>query len=81
MDVTQNINFVSRFDKEIGDAMTLEYERQCRNIELIASENIASPAVMAAMGTVLTNKYAEGYPSKRYYGGCQCVEYRKRARL
>ena len=74
MDVTQNINFVSRFDKEIGDAMTLEYERQCRNIELIASENIASPAVMAAMGTVLTNKYAEGYPSKRYYGGCQCVD-------
>lgn len=74
MDVTQNINFVSRFDKEVGDAMTLEYERQCRNIELIASENIASPAVMAAMGTVLTNKYAEGYPSKRYYGGCQCVD-------
>lgn len=74
MDVTQNINFVSQFDKEVGDAMTLEYERQCRNIELIASENIASPAVMAAMGTVLTNKYAEGYPSKRYYGGCQCVD-------
>ena len=74
MDVTQNINFVSRFDKEIGDAMTLEYERQCRNIELIASENIASQAVMCAMGSVLTNKYAEGYPAKRYYGGCQCVD-------
>ena len=74
MDVTQNINLVSQFDKEVSDAMTLEYERQCRNIELIASENIASPAVMAAMGTVLTNKYAEGYPAKRYYGGCQCVD-------
>ncbi|MDO5124636.1 MAG: serine hydroxymethyltransferase [Eubacteriales bacterium] len=74
MDVTQNINFVSQFDAEVANAMTLEYERQCRNIELIASENIASPAVMAAMGTVLTNKYAEGYPSKRYYGGCQCVD-------
>ncbi len=74
MDVTQNINFVSQFDTEVANAMTLEYERQCRNIELIASENIASPAVMAAMGTVLTNKYAEGYPGKRYYGGCQCVD-------
>ena len=74
MDVTQNINLVSQFDKEVSDAMNLEYERQCRNIELIASENIASPAVMAAMGTVLTNKYAEGYPAKRYYGGCQCVD-------
>ncbi len=74
MDVTQNINFVAQADPEVGQAMTLEYERQCRNIELIASENIASPAVMAAMGTVLTNKYAEGYPSKRYYGGCQCVD-------
>ncbi|MGN0452627.1 MAG: serine hydroxymethyltransferase, partial [Ruminococcus sp.] len=74
MDVTQNIKLVSQFDKEVAEAMNLEYERQCRNIELIASENIASPAVMAAMGTVLTNKYAEGYPSKRYYGGCQCVD-------
>ena len=74
MDVTQNSNLVSQFDQEVSDAMTLEYERQCRNIELIASENIASPAVMAAMGTVLTNKYAEGYPAKRYYGGCQCVD-------
>lgn len=74
MDVTQNIKLVSDFDSEVAEAMNLEYERQCRNIELIASENIASPAVMAAMGTVLTNKYAEGYPSKRYYGGCQCVD-------
>ena len=51
-----------------------EYDRQCRNIELIASENIVSEAVMAAMGSVLTNKYAEGYPGKRYYGGCECVD-------
>ncbi|MBQ4105411.1 MAG: serine hydroxymethyltransferase [Clostridia bacterium] len=74
MDVRTNIEFVSQFDSEVGKAMDLEYARQCRNIELIASENIASPAVMAAMGTVLTNKYAEGYPGKRYYGGCQCVD-------
>ncbi len=74
MDVRKNIELVSQFDSEVAQAMDLEYQRQCRNIELIASENIASPAVMAAMGTVLTNKYAEGYPGKRYYGGCQCVD-------
>ena len=74
MDVTKNIELVAQFDSEVAQAMDLEYRRQCRNIELIASENIASPAVMAAMGTVLTNKYAEGYPGKRYYGGCQCVD-------
>lgn len=68
------IGFVGEADKEVGDAMQLELERQQRNIELIASENIVSPAVMAAMGSVLTNKYAEGYPAKRYYGGCQCVD-------
>ena len=54
--------------------MTDELKRQRRNLELIASENIVSPAVMAAMGSLLTNKYAEGYPGKRYYGGCQCVD-------
>jgi glycine hydroxymethyltransferase len=54
--------------------MEAELARQRRNIELIASENIVSPAVMAAMGSVLTNKYAEGYPGKRYYGGCECVD-------
>ena len=54
--------------------MEKELARQRRNLELIASENIVSPAVMAAMGSVLTNKYAEGYPGKRYYGGCQCVD-------
>ena len=68
------IGFVSNVDKEVGQAMEKELARQQRNIELIASENIVSPAVMAAMGSVLTNKYAEGYPSKRYYGGCECVD-------
>lgn len=73
-DLMDGIGFVSDRDKAVGEAMQLEFERQQRNIELIASENIVSPAVMAAMGTVLTNKYAEGYPGKRYYGGCQCVD-------
>ena len=68
------IDFVSETDAEIGAAMELELKRQRRNLELIASENIVSPAVMAAMGTVLTNKYAEGYPAHRYYGGCQDVD-------
>ena len=68
------ISFVSQFDKDVADAMELELKRQRRNLELIASENLVSPAVMAAMGSVLTNKYAEGYPGKRYYGGCECVD-------
>ncbi|SDN73352.1 serine hydroxymethyltransferase [Acetanaerobacterium elongatum] len=68
------IGFVKGIDKAVGDAMELELKRQKRNIELIASENIVSPAVMAAMGSVHTNKYAEGYPGKRYYGGCECVD-------
>ncbi len=68
------IGFVSQADPEVGEAMGQELARQRRNLELIASENIVSPAVMAAMGSVLTNKYAEGYPGKRYYGGCQCVD-------
>ncbi len=68
------IGFVTSVDKEVGEAMNSELSRQRRNLELIASENIVSPAVMAAMGSVLTNKYAEGYPGKRYYGGCQCVD-------
>lgn len=67
-------DFVALFDKEVADAMNLELKRQRDNIELIASENIVSPAVMAAMGSCLTNKYAEGYSAKRYYGGCQCVD-------
>lgn len=69
-----NIDFLKEIDKEIGDAMSLELSRQARNLELIASENIVSPAVLASMGSVLTNKYAEGYPGKRYYGGCECVD-------
>ena len=73
-DLMDSIGFVTGYDKEVGEAMALELARQQRNLELIASENIVSPAVMAAMGSVLTNKYAEGYPSKRYYGGCQCVD-------
>ncbi len=68
------IGFVSETDPQVGQAMEKELHRQRRNLELIASENIVSPAVMAAMGTVLTNKYAEGYPAHRYYGGCQCVD-------
>lgn len=68
------ISFVKQFDSDVADAMQLELGRQRRNLELIASENLVSPAVMAAMGSVLTNKYAEGYPGKRYYGGCQCVD-------
>ena len=65
---------LKNFDKEVADACSLEFERQQHNIELIASENIVSEAVLLAAGGVLTNKYAEGYPSKRYYGGCQCVD-------
>ena len=73
-DLMDTIGFVTEADPEVGQAMEKELARQRRNLELIASENIVSPAVMAAMGSVLTNKYAEGYPSKRYYGGCQCVD-------
>ena len=72
--VDQNIKFITEYDKEVGEAMGLELARQRRGIELIASENFVSEPVMAAMGSVLTNKYAEGYPSKRYYGGCECVD-------
>ena len=73
-DMMDTIGLVEQYDKEVGEAMGAELKRQRRNIELIASENIVSPAVMAAMGSVLTNKYAEGYPGKRYYGGCECVD-------
>ena len=68
------LDYLNEYDPAIGNAMTDELKRQRRNLELIASENIVSPAVMAAMGSLLTNKYAEGYPGKRYYGGCQCVD-------
>lgn len=73
-DLMDSIGFVKNYDEEIGEAMDKELARQRQNLELIASENIVSPAVMAAMGSVLTNKYAEGYPSKRYYGGCFAVD-------
>ncbi|MBR2730573.1 MAG: serine hydroxymethyltransferase [Clostridia bacterium] len=73
-DYLDTIGFVSKYDPAVGEAMAAELARQRRNLELIASENIVSPAVMAAMGSVLTNKYAEGYPGKRYYGGCECVD-------
>ena len=65
---------VALFDPELARSITLEIERQNSHIELIASENFVSRAVMAAMGSPLTNKYAEGYPGNRYYGGCQCVD-------
>ena len=74
MKILDTIGFVGQFDKEVSDAMNAELARQKRNLELIASENIVSPAVMAAMGSALTNKYAEGYSGKRYYGGCECVD-------
>lgn len=69
-----NLALVKEMDPVVGDMIGLEFQRQNRNIELIASENIVSEAVMAAMGSVLTNKYAEGYPGKRYYGGCEDVD-------
>ena len=70
----QSMQYLAQFDAEVAASMEREYTRQKRNIELIASENVASMAVIAAMGSVLTNKYAEGYPGKRYYGGCEFVD-------
>ena len=72
--VKEIMNYVRQMDPEVGEGLFSEYERQQHNIELIASENILSTASMIAMGTVLTNKYAEGYPGKRYYGGCLEVD-------
>ena len=72
--VNEVMNFLKELDPEVGAAVEKEANRQRRNLELIASENIVSEAVMMAMGTVLTNKYAEGYPGKRYYGGCEDVD-------
>ena len=72
--VNQVMDFITQYDREVGEAIQAEAARQRRNLELIASENIVSEPVMMAMGTVLTNKYAEGYSGKRYYGGCQCVD-------
>ena len=72
--VSDVIKKITGYDKEVGEAINAELDRQKRGLELIASENMVSEAVMLAMGTPLTNKYAEGYPSKRYYGGCECVD-------
>ena len=72
--VNEVMKFITDYDPEVGKAIEAEAARQRRNLELIASENIVSEPVMAAMGTVLTNKYAEGYSGKRYYGGCECVD-------
>ena len=72
--VNEVMDFITAADPQVGQAIRAEYDRQQQNIELIASENIVSAAVLAAAGTILTNKYAEGYPGKRYYGGCQCVD-------
>ena len=72
--VTNVMDFIKEYDEEVGKALYGELKRQRRNLELIASENIVSSAVMLAMGTVPTNKYAEGYPAKRYYGGCEEVD-------
>jgi glycine hydroxymethyltransferase len=72
--VEETLRYLTEQDEEVGLAIQAEYQRQCDGIELIASENFVSPAVMAAAGTILTNKYAEGYPGKRYYGGCEKVD-------
>ena len=73
-EMMDTIGLVNTVDPELAAAMDRELNRQRQNIELIASENIVSPAVMAAMGSILTNKYAEGLPGKRYYGGCVYVD-------
>lgn len=72
--VSDVTTYVKEYDPEVGAALEQELGRQRRNLELIASENIVTPQVMMAMGTVPTNKYAEGYPGKRYYGGCEYVD-------
>ena len=72
--IQQTMDLISQFDPEVGASIREEYARECRNIELIASENLVSEAVMLTMGTCLTNKYAEGYPGRRYYGGCYAVD-------
>ena len=73
-DIPDSIGFLKEMDPELGSSMERELFRQRGNIELIASENFVSPAVLAAMGSVLTNKYAEGYPAHRYYGGCEFID-------
>ena len=72
--IKESIEKIIGYDKEVGEAILREYERQKNGIELIASENVVSDTVLLAAGSILTNKYAEGYPAHRYYGGCQCVD-------
>lgn len=72
--IKEMIARLAEFDPAVADAIRAEYERQQNGIELIASENFVSEAVLLAAGSVMTNKYAEGYPAKRYYGGCACVD-------
>ena len=72
--IEKDFELLKAADAELFEALDLEFTRQSRNIELIASENYTSAAVMAASGSILTNKYAEGYPSRRYYGGCEYVD-------
>ena len=72
--IREVMSYISGYDPEVGEAIEREFARQRRNIELIASENFVSEAVLAAAGTTLTNKYAEGYPGRRYYGGCEEVD-------
>ena len=72
--LNENLKFIDAIDPETADAIRAEYNRQSAGLEMIASENFVSPAVLAAAGSIMTNKYAEGYPSKRYYGGCMCVD-------
>ncbi|MCQ2435738.1 MAG: serine hydroxymethyltransferase [Clostridia bacterium] len=72
--VNESLDFLAQYDKEVADSIRAELARQRDGIELIASENVVSEAVLAAMGSIMTNKYAEGYPGKRYYGGCSCVD-------
>ena len=72
--IHQSMELISRYDPEVGEAVRKEFDRECDHIELIASENIVSEAVLMTVGSCLTNKYAEGYPGKRYYGGCYAVD-------
>ena len=72
--VEESMQYISAYDPEIAKVLSLELDRQRNNLELIASENLVSQEVMAVMGSVLTNKYAEGYPGRRFYGGCEYVD-------
>lgn len=72
--ILEDIEKLSAFDPQVGAAIRAEYDRQRGGLELIASENVVSDAVLLAAGSILTNKYAEGYPDHRYYGGCACVD-------